>query len=172
MADDGPVFGVTGIAMHPYNDRLFLGDREGARQSSEKIVPLVVELVHPSSVVDVGSALGKWLRVFERRGVLDYVAVDGDWVDRWLLEIETSRFVAEDLTKPLRLPRPFDVDGVVAFSMEQLSGARGSWGGFAGVVNPTLQWHMERVGEVEAVRDAAALSRVKAAHPGSDRSIG
>lgn len=84
-------------------------DRDGAQQSADQMVPLLMGLLHPSSVVDVGCALGTWLKVFERHGVVDYVAVDGDWVNRRLLEIEASRFVAADLRKPLDLQRRFEL---------------------------------------------------------------
>jgi SAM-dependent methyltransferase len=73
------------------------------------IVPIVMELVRPASVVDVGCGNGLWLSVFAEHGVADLVGVDGDYVDRGALRILPDRFVAHDLATPLRLPRKFDL---------------------------------------------------------------
>ena len=42
-----------------------------ARHSAEKIVPLLIEIAHPGSVVDVGCGIGFWLAEFIKRGVSD-----------------------------------------------------------------------------------------------------
>lgn len=80
-----------------------------ARSSAEKIVPLVMELVGPSSVVDLGCSVGTWLATFARHGIEDYVGVDGDWVPRALLQIPSDRFVEARLDRPFRLDRRFDL---------------------------------------------------------------
>jgi SAM-dependent methyltransferase len=82
---------------------------EGARSSARAIVPIVVELVEPRSVVDVGCGTGVWLSVLRESGIADVVGVDGSYVDPAQLLIPTERFVAHDLTKPLRLDRTFDL---------------------------------------------------------------
>jgi hypothetical protein len=77
-------------------DETFYGDHaDKARSSAEAIVPLVLELVAPRSVVDLGCGLGTWLAVFMRHGVEDYLGVDGEWVARERLEIPADRFVLE-----------------------------------------------------------------------------
>ena len=107
MASIIPFFHL--IDMHQYDETFFLEDRDLGEQSAERMVPLLMELLRPSSVVDVGCALGTWLKVFERHGVVDYAGVDGEWVNRELLDIENARFVAADLSVPLRMPRRFDL---------------------------------------------------------------
>jgi SAM-dependent methyltransferase len=82
---------------------------KGARRSAKEIVPLVLELIRPGSVVDVGSGTGTWLSVFKESGIADFLGIDGDWVDRNALEIPADSFVSYDLTKAFQLDRQFDL---------------------------------------------------------------
>ncbi len=95
--------------MHPYTEDFYEGQRERSRQSAQEIVPLVLELTSPKSVVDVGCGVGTWLAVFREHGVEDVLGIDGDYVDRTMLEIPAHLFVARDLSRPLRLDRQFDL---------------------------------------------------------------
>ena len=82
---------------------------QGSKSSAEAVVPLVVELLRPESVVDVGCATGTWLKVFEANGVRDYVGVDGDYVGADSLEIPADRFIAADLRAGAEVDRRFDL---------------------------------------------------------------
>ena len=95
--------------MTGYSRVFFRSTHEGSVRSAEVIVPIVVELIRPHSVVDVGCGQGIWLSVFEELGVDDYVGVDGDYIDRRALSIPEDRFIAHDLGTPLRFPRTFDL---------------------------------------------------------------
>lgn len=79
------------------------------RRSAKEIVPWILELIHPQSVVDVGCGVGGWLATFKSFGVDEIIGVDGEYVDRDLLEIPADRFVAHDLLLPLDLARTFDL---------------------------------------------------------------
>ena len=81
----------------------------GARSSAEVVVPLVVQLLHPRSVVDVGCGIGTWLTVFEAQGVTDFCGLDGEYVGEAALEIPADRFVATDLQSRVDLDRRFDL---------------------------------------------------------------
>src|SRR5438067_13185059 len=81
----------------------------GAVQSARRIVPLVIELVRPRSVVDICCGTGGWLSVLIDHGVDDVVGVDGAYVDPARLLIPTERFIAHDLEKPLELSRRFEL---------------------------------------------------------------
>ena len=76
-------------------------------ESARTILPLIFALSRPASVVDVGCSIGNWAAVCRELGVDDVIGVDGDYVDRSALRIPESRFVAHDLTQPLRLERTF-----------------------------------------------------------------
>jgi len=80
-----------------------------ARSSAEAIVPLVIELVAPTSVVDLGCGPGTWLATFGRHGVDDCLGVDGEWVERGILEIAEANFRVARLDRPFRLDRRFDL---------------------------------------------------------------
>ena len=80
-----------------------------ARRSTEVIVPLVIELLSPASVMDVGCGAGAWLAEFQRRGVPDIFGVDGPWVASQQLQIPLQSFRVADLTQPLRESRRFDL---------------------------------------------------------------
>jgi SAM-dependent methyltransferase len=83
-------------------------DDETSR-SARVCVPLIVDLLHPRCVVDVGCGMGQWLREFAAHGVADYLGIDGPHVQAQQLRIAPECFRAHDLTRPLLLDRRFDV---------------------------------------------------------------
>lgn len=54
--------------------------RPGVQSAAAALVPLLHDLFHPSSVIDVGCGEGWFLREFETLGATT-VGVDGSWVD-------------------------------------------------------------------------------------------
>src|SRR5436309_14636146 len=95
--------------MQSYTKEFCKSHTAGSRQSAEAIVPLVFALLKPQSVIDVGCGLGTWLSVFEEFGVKDVFGIDGDHVDRSMLQISNERFTAFDLKKPIQIDRRFDL---------------------------------------------------------------
>ena len=93
----------------PYDTHYYNAHREGTRRSAQAVVPLLIDLIRPHSIIDVGCGTGVWLSVFEEYGVQDVVGVDGPWVHPDQLEIAPERFVVHDLAKPLSLGRSFDL---------------------------------------------------------------
>jgi hypothetical protein len=83
--------------------------RGGSRRSAQAVVPIVLDLLQPKAIVDVGCGDGTWLSVFRALGVSDTVGLDGDYVDRRMLQIPQDQFRATDLSSPFRLPRTFDL---------------------------------------------------------------
>ena len=97
-------------AGQPYSREFYAEDvNKYARPAAEVIVPLVLELIRPKHVVDVGCGTGTWLSVFRDHGVEDICGIDGHWIDRTALEIPEASFIVADLEKPLRLERRFDL---------------------------------------------------------------
>lgn len=95
--------------MEQYSTNLYEHWGSGAQDSASAIVPLIVKLTSPKSVVDVGCGLGFWTKAFQDHGVADVFGVDGDWVDVNQLKFSADRFQHADLQQPLRLPRQFDL---------------------------------------------------------------
>jgi SAM-dependent methyltransferase len=95
--------------VEPYTREYYEKLQAGARRSAEEIVPLVLELVKPSSVIDVGCGWGTWLSVFRDLGVEDVLGVDRSQVNLERLEIPAERFLSFDLRKPFQLDRRFDL---------------------------------------------------------------
>src|SRR4051812_47717295 len=69
----------------------------GSGRSAEAFVPLLIDLLHPKSVVDFGCGAGSWLAAFEDRGIHDVLGVDGPHLDRQYLRIDTPRVLTADL---------------------------------------------------------------------------
>ncbi|MBV9463554.1 MAG: methyltransferase domain-containing protein [Verrucomicrobiae bacterium] len=87
----------------------FFQNRDDALRSARAAVPAILECVRPASVVDVGCGVGSWLKAFQENGVGDFLGIDGDYVDPDWLAIPREKFQAADLSKPLPLPRAFDL---------------------------------------------------------------
>lgn len=95
--------------MNVYGEGFYESRQEGSRRSAEEIVPLIMEMVQPKSVVDVGCGVGTWLSVFQEFGVEDVFGVDGEWVEKKMLQIPEEKFLSFDLKKPLKMDRQFDL---------------------------------------------------------------
>ncbi|TAD82752.1 MAG: methyltransferase domain-containing protein [Bacteroidetes bacterium] len=78
--------------------------------AAEVIVPHLVQLLNPKSVLDVGCGIGTWMSVFHQHNVL-INGIDGDFVDRTLLKkfTDLSHFQAIDLAKPFNLNQRYDL---------------------------------------------------------------
>lgn len=92
-----------------YSSEFYKEQFDGSKRSAAIVVPLVLSLARPRSVVDVGCGLAPWAAEFLARGVPRVLAVDGSHVDPTQLQVPSSLFVAHDLAKPLRLDRSFDL---------------------------------------------------------------
>ncbi len=95
--------------MNVYSADFYKHLREGSLRSAKAIIPILLELLQPKSIIDVGCGDGTWLSVFKDYGIEDILGVDGDWVDGQLLQISPENYLSSDLTKPLELHRKFDL---------------------------------------------------------------
>jgi SAM-dependent methyltransferase len=92
-----------------FDTAYFTWQGDSADRSAQTVVPLVVERMQPTSVVDVGCGSGAWLKVFREHGVIDVAGVDGPYLQPEALRIRPEEFVAHDLGEPFRLGRTFDL---------------------------------------------------------------
>jgi SAM-dependent methyltransferase len=89
------------LYIHEENVHNFIGPRE--------VVPIILSITNPKSVLDVGCGIGTWLKVFEEHGIADYLGVDGSYVDFKKLKISEKKFRAQDLREYWSLNRKFDL---------------------------------------------------------------
>jgi SAM-dependent methyltransferase len=80
-----------------------------ATRSAQAIVPILLEALRPTSVLDLGCGRGAWLQVWKAHGASEVLGVDGDYVDRADLAIDQSEFCACDLGRTVDLQRRFDL---------------------------------------------------------------
>ncbi len=94
--------------MQNYKEEFFKNDQLRSH-SAQVIVPLILEFIQPSSVIDIGCATGEWLAVFNQYGIKNILGVDGSYVNKMLLKIPEDNFVVFDLEKPLTLSQEYDL---------------------------------------------------------------
>lgn len=92
-----------------YHKNYFETIRSASVSSAGVVAPLLVDLLQPQSVVDVGCGDGSWLAAFQDAGVQRIVGVDGAYVDPEILAIPRNAFRAADLTRPLKMEDRFDL---------------------------------------------------------------
>lgn len=91
-------------------DRAFFGSqKEAVLRSARAVVPLIVDLLRPQRVIDVGCGLGAWLLALSELGVPRVHGIDGDYLDRSTLLIPPSEFSALDLSRPFSMTERFDL---------------------------------------------------------------
>jgi hypothetical protein len=90
--------------------KVFYEKRKGiSSRSAEQIVPILIDIFQPKSVIDIGCGSGSWLRIFQEKGVGDILGIDGEWVPKEIIEIPGSCFVTHDLSFPIEIDRQFDL---------------------------------------------------------------
>ncbi|MGE0770988.1 MAG: class I SAM-dependent methyltransferase [Cyclobacteriaceae bacterium] len=82
-------------------------DEIHSMESPREVVPLVIELLRPSSVLDVGCGTGTWLKAFEENGVGDVMGIDDHTGHKMVISV--NKFVKRDVAKPFFLDRKFDL---------------------------------------------------------------
>lgn len=92
-----------------YDRKFYEGQSNTSLRSARAMVPTVLQWLPITSVCDVGCGIGTWLHAFQEYGVTDVLGIDGDYVDRSMLQIEAIRFRPHDLSTPLHLDRTFDL---------------------------------------------------------------
>ncbi len=90
------------FAKHPgataYDKDFFAEAREVSLNSARVVAPILISLVHPTTVIDVGCGLGGWLLAFQECGVSRVAGIDGEYIDRSKLLVNPSCFTAADLS--------------------------------------------------------------------------
>ncbi|MBK8372234.1 MAG: methyltransferase domain-containing protein [Saprospiraceae bacterium] len=76
-----------------------------------EIVPVIMDLVKPNSVIDIGCGLGTFIKVFKDQGVKKIFGIDGPWCDKSELfkNIDENEFEVKDLEKNLGITEKYDL---------------------------------------------------------------
>src|SRR4051812_1103405 len=96
-----------------YTDDFFVAHETAVVESAHAIVPILLHLIRPKTVVDVGCGRGEWLSVFREHGI-SVRGFDGVYVDRARLFIPEDCFAVCDLSKPFHM----EVRGDLACCLE------------------------------------------------------
>jgi len=96
-------------ASMPYTPTYFKKQKAGSERSARKILPIIIHLIKPKSIIDVGCGLGCWLSVAMEYGIKKCLGIDGEWIDKNMLQIPLQNFKVHDLRKPLTLKERFDL---------------------------------------------------------------
>jgi SAM-dependent methyltransferase len=95
--------------LNPYSGEFFDELEQAMLQSARVVVPLVLRLVNPASVLDIGCGRGAWLRVFQELGVKAVQGLDGEYVEQSRLLVPPECFTCTDLSKPFKVPGRYDL---------------------------------------------------------------
>ena len=92
-----------------YGPAFYRAHSEGSLRSARVVVPLVLKMLEPRSVVDVGCGIGTWLSVFREYGVERIIGLDGPHIDPSLLKVPREFFIPVNLAEPFRVKEEFDL---------------------------------------------------------------
>ena len=93
--------------MGVYSSAFYGGQVDESIGSAAVVVPAVVDIVRPASVIDIGCGVGGWLRTFGENGVGTLAGEDGPWVKASDLLIDPAHFTPKQLgvSAPPETPR-------------------------------------------------------------------
>lgn len=81
----------------------------GSGATAAVLVPLLVERIRPSSVLDLGAGVGSFLKAFMEHGVTDVAGVDLCLFEPDLFVVEPALIERGDLTEPVHRGRRYDL---------------------------------------------------------------
>lgn len=92
-----------------YNKQFFEHQKNMSILSAKEVVPLIINVLDPKSVVDLGCGTGTWLSVFFESGISDILGIDGPWARNVQKLIPETKFVYSDLSEPIQIEKKFDL---------------------------------------------------------------
>lgn len=98
------------IESKKYGDKFFQDMEMGSLKSAKVVLPLVNDFFQPNSVIDIGCGTAVWLSVWENElGKLNILGIEGPYVDKALLKIETDKVLFQDLKEPIAVKEKYDL---------------------------------------------------------------
>lgn len=79
--------------------------------SPKEIVPEIIKLLNPKSVIDIGCGIGTFIHCFKEEGVKDVLGIDGPWANKELVNkfLSEEEFLIKNLEEKLILNKKFDL---------------------------------------------------------------
>lgn len=78
-------------------------------KSAVEIIPAIIDMLDPQSVVDVGCGIGTWLKIFEKNGISNILGIESQNLDKDSLLIEKDKVRLYNLEEPLSIDQKFDL---------------------------------------------------------------
>jgi hypothetical protein len=78
-------------------------------KAANEVVPSLINLLNPKSVIDVGCGTGTWLYVFKQHGVKEVLGVEGNHLNKNLLMISEEELITANLEMPIKINKRFDL---------------------------------------------------------------
>jgi cyclopropane fatty-acyl-phospholipid synthase-like methyltransferase len=92
-----------------YDAIFYQEQKDGILSSAREVVPIIMKLINPRKVIDVGCGIGAWLSIFKESGVEEILGVDGSWIKKEDLLIPKDTFQFANLEESLTMDRKFDL---------------------------------------------------------------
>jgi cyclopropane fatty-acyl-phospholipid synthase-like methyltransferase len=92
-----------------YGQSFFKEIADTSFRSAQVVIPFLMELLQPKSVVDIGCGVGAWLNVFQQQGIQDILGIDGNYVPKEQLLIPDTNFQDHDLQEVFRTEKTYDL---------------------------------------------------------------
>jgi SAM-dependent methyltransferase len=92
-----------------YDTKFFADERESSLRSAKVIVPFIMEIIKPKSVVDFGCGVGSFLYELRNLGVQEILGIDGTYLDDNILMVPEEFILKCDLSKEIKLERKYDL---------------------------------------------------------------
>jgi SAM-dependent methyltransferase len=96
---------ITGVIMasrNAYGEGFYDAQKPGSSRSAAVMVPEIVKLLEPQSVLDVGCGEGPWLAEFAKTGISECYGIDGPWVNPNRFSLGSSRLIQYDFASAAR----------------------------------------------------------------------
>lgn len=83
--------------------------REGSIRSAIAVLPVLLDLYRPESIVDFGCGVGTWLAAAKYHGIEQCLGLEGGWVKDRALQDRSLEIRETDLDQTISLDRRFDL---------------------------------------------------------------
>ena len=93
-----------------YTKAFYEGNQLRSFSSAKKVLPIVNNLLHPSSVIDIGCGVGYWLKVWkDDLQVTTIKGYEGPYVEKQTLQVNKTEICFHDLKLPIQNEGKYDL---------------------------------------------------------------